>query len=106
LIGVGTVTMKKLASLIDRRRHRHDEEIGFLQRLGIRREADIFCGGEFLLGDLAGAVLAGAQFIDAAGIDIEAEHRKIPGHVDGERQADISEPNNPDPDVLKAHQSH
>jgi hypothetical protein len=30
----------------------------------------------------------------------------MPGHIDGERQADIAEPNDPDPDVMEVHQGH
>ena len=45
---------------------------------------------EFLLGHLAGAVDAAAELGDALLVDVEAEHRKMPGEIDGERQADIA----------------
>ena len=46
---------------------------------------------EFLLGHLAGAVDAVAELGDALLVDVEAEHGKMPGEIDRERQADIAE---------------
>jgi len=48
------------------------------------------------------AVPALLQFPDAIRIDVKAKHRKVPCHIDRERQADITKADNRDPDVVNA----
>jgi hypothetical protein len=85
---------------IDRRRHGDDVEIGARQ---IGRVAGV---GEARLGeigrfDLAGAVAAGAQLVDAAAIDVEADHPRADARErDRHRQTDIAEADDGDVTIM------
>jgi hypothetical protein len=39
-------------------------------------------------------------------INVKPKDRKVPGHMDGERQTDVAEPNDSDSDIIDAHQGH
>ena len=61
---------------------------------------------EFLLGHLAGAVDAATQLGDAFLVDVEAEHGKMPGEIDRERQADIAKADHANSYILEERQRH
>ena len=77
---------------VDRRRHRDDVEVRCRKR---GRIAFVSAASAAQIGrlDLAGAVVAGAQFGDAPAVDVEADHRHAGARKrDRDRQADIAEP--------------
>ena len=53
--------------------------------------------GQFGGVDLQGAVAAGAQFVDAGGIDVEADGVVLLAELDRERQADVAQSDDPYP---------
>ena len=65
-----------LARVVDRRRHRDDEEVGLAQRRPDRVVSVRLPVAEIGGIDLARAILARAQFLDAPGIDIEPDDRR------------------------------
>src|SRR5262249_48676855 len=77
-----------------------DIEIAVVKSLDVGGEGDGTGGGEFLVGDLTGAVAAASKFADPGLVDVETHHRKVPRHIDGKRQPDIAKANDPDPPVL------
>src|SRR5882757_1352208 len=96
----------RLKRLIDRRWYGDDKKIDLLECLRIRGEADILGGGEFRLGHLAGAIPPHPQFRYPLGIHVKPKDRKVPAHMDGERQTDIAKPNDSNPDIIDTHQGH
>ncbi len=51
----------------------------------------MFCEEELLFAYLQGVVPSGAQFCDAARLDIEPDGREMLAEFHGERQADVAE---------------
>ena len=77
--------------LIDRGGNGDNVEVGVLQTRDVGGIGDL-CGlREFLLGHLASAVDALTELGDTFLVNVEAEHRKMPGEIDGEREPDIAE---------------
>ena len=84
------------ARAVDRRRHGDDVEIGFGEagRIVLEAQRRLLEIGRL---DLARAVVAGAQLLDALAVDVEADHRDARARKrDGDRQADIAEPDHRD----------
>ena len=52
---------------------------------------------ELLGRDLASAIEPAAELGDPLAIDVEGDHGEMTGEIDGERQPDITEPDNADP---------
>ncbi len=92
--------------VVHRRRHRDDIEIAAAQALDIGRVAQLLRGGEFRVGHFVGAIDAAGQLLDAAGVDVEADHGKMPRQIDGERKAHIAETNDANPNVGEGRQFH
>ena len=82
---------------VDRRRHGDDVEgaVGDAGRIGRQREAG---GLQVVAVDLAGAVLAGAQFLDPLAGNVIADRAgEFAGHGHSDRQADIAQSYQADP---------
>ena len=50
---------------------------------------------------LVGVVSAGLQFLDAVLVDVEADGRKLLSELDGQRQADIAQSDDRDPEIVQ-----
>jgi hypothetical protein len=81
---------------VDRRRHRHDVEVGGAEILGIGGVAQAGRLEHFRF-DFARAVMAAGEFGNAAGIDIEPQHLVADAaEAGGDGQADIAKPDDGD----------
>jgi len=79
------------ALLVDRRRHRHDEEARRLQIVGIVGEANRALP-QRIRADFARAIVAALELGDALPGDVEADHgRELPREGERHRQADVTE---------------
>ena len=92
--------------LIDRGRNGDDVEIRVLEARDVGGVGDLRGVREFLLGHLAGAVEALAELGHALLVDVEAEHGKMPGEIDGERQPDIAKADHANSYILEGRQRH
>ncbi len=77
--------------LVDRRRHRDDEDAAGLEVLQLSREAEQVGFGEFPGIRLERAVVAVAKLLDALRLDVETDGLETLAELHGERQADIAE---------------
>ena len=50
---------------------------------------------------LVGVVAAGLQLLDAVLVDVEADGRKLLSELDGQRQADIAQSDDRDPEIVQ-----
>src|SRR5690606_32399848 len=81
----------RLLVLVDGRRHRHDEHVGFRQRFRIVRVAQMHGCREVVVFHLQRVVAAFLKLIDAALVDIEAQHRALLAELHRQREAYVAE---------------
>ncbi len=82
--------------IVDRRRHRHDEEVRLLQILHVCGDVKIE-RAQLFGGDFARPVLALAQFSHARSVDFEADNGKSGARKrDGGRQTNVAQADNSD----------
>lgn len=55
---------------------------------------------------LTGAILAVDQFLDATGVDVEAERRQLTAELDGQRKTDLAETDDGDLGICRKHWGH
>ena len=61
---------------------------------------------EFLVGNFARAIDAEGKLGGALGIDVEADHRKVPRKINRQRQPHIAETDNADANIGQTRQFH
>ena len=77
--------------LVDRRRHRDDENTAIRDILQAVAVGKLLRSNQILRRDLQRAVLAGLQFGNARQIDVEAHHRPRLAEFDRQRQTNIAQ---------------
>jgi hypothetical protein len=75
----------------DRRRDRHDDEIGFRKRCRIRGEARLAPLARVARGKLIVRKVAAAKTCDENAVDVVRDRRQPLAEFDRERQADVAE---------------
>ncbi len=89
---------------VDRRRHRDDEDARLAQVRDVAAASQLRGGTQFVGRALERVVAVRAQFRDARGVDVEAEHGTLLAELDGQRQADIAEADDGDQMFIDLHE--
>jgi hypothetical protein len=87
--------------IVDRRRHGDDEDAASPQVFQARREVQLLRGRQFRRVHFQRAVDAAPQLVDTVRLDVEADGPEPFAELDRERQTDVAEPDDADPEVAQ-----